>query len=61
MNQYTPMGSFPDHPELERRITEDEYDELVDFAVDLGVVNSFMQEEGTAEESFIPPFDLEGV
>lgn len=61
MNQYTPMGKFPAHPELERTVTEDEYSDLVDFALDLGVTNSFMQEGGTASESFIPPFDLEGV
>jgi putative pyruvate formate lyase activating enzyme len=33
----------------------------VDHALDLGFVNAFIQEGGTAEESFIPAFDGEGV
>ena len=34
---------------------------MVDFAVDIGVENGFVQDGEAAEESFIPPFDLEGV
>ena len=37
------------------------HDEVVDYAIDLGVENGFIQEGETARESFIPPFDLEGV
>jgi putative pyruvate formate lyase activating enzyme len=33
----------------------------VDFAVEIGVENGFLQEGESASESFIPPFDLEGV
>ena len=62
MNQYTPPSEgLPDHPELMRTVTEEEYDELVDYAVDLGIEDAYIQEGGTQEESFIPPFDLEGV
>lgn len=61
MNQYTPMPGLEQYPELNRRVTEEEYDELVDFAVELGVENGFVQEGETAEESFIPEFDEEGV
>ncbi len=61
MNQYTPLRAFPDYPNLENAVTENDYTELIEFALDLGITNSFMQEEGTAEESFIPAFDLEGV
>ena len=43
------------------RVTAADYDALIDYAVDLGLENGFTQEEGTAEESFIPPVDLEGV
>jgi putative pyruvate formate lyase activating enzyme len=59
MNQYTPMPSVP--LSLQRTLTETEYAELIDFALELGITNSFMQEGGTAEASFIPPFDLSGV
>ncbi len=61
MNQYTPLGSVEKYPELNRRITGEEYEEIVDYAIDLGIENGFIQEGETAEESFIPAFDGEGV
>ena len=60
MNQYTPLPHVEKYPELNRRITEEEYDELVDYAIELGVENGFIQEGETAEESFIPEFNEEG-
>lgn len=61
MNQYTPIIMSDVYPELNRRITEEEYKELVDYAVELGVENGFIQEGETALESFIPEFNGEGV
>ena len=61
MNQYTPMPQVANHPILSQKATEEEYNQLVDFAIDLGVENGFIQEGETATESFIPPFDNEGV
>lgn len=61
MNQYTPLSHVEEYPELNRRITEDEYEELVDYALELGIENGFVQEGETAEESFIPAFEGEGV
>lgn len=62
MNQFTPLsGSLLDYPELNRKLTEAEYDEVVDFAIELGVENGYIQEGETAEESFIPAFDCQGV
>lgn len=61
MSQYTPMPDLDEYPELQRRVTGAEYDELVDFCVDLGMENAFVQEGEAAEESFIPAFDGEGV
>jgi putative pyruvate formate lyase activating enzyme len=60
MNQYTPLPHVERFPELNRCVTEEEYEELVDFAIELGVENGFIQEGETAKESFIPAFDLEG-
>ncbi len=60
MSQYTPFGTLP-YPELQRRVSEKEYDALLDFAIDLGVENAFTQEGSSAEENFIPEFDYEGV
>lgn len=61
MNQYTPLPHLEKYTELNRRITEEEYDEIVDYAIELGIENGFIQEGETAEESFIPDFDGEGV
>lgn len=56
------MKTFADsYPTLCRKLTSKEYDELVDFATYIGVENGFIQEGETADESFIPPFDCEGV
>lgn len=61
MNQFTPTGDLKQYPELNRRVTEEEYEAVVDYAIELGVENGFIQEGETALESFIPAFDLEGV
>jgi len=61
MSQYTPHGDLSSYPELCRTVTEEEYDELIDFAVDIGVTQGFTQELGAAEESFIPSFSCEGL
>ena len=61
MNQYTPMGNLDKHSEINRKLTISEYNEVVDYAVSIGVSNAYIQEEGTCDESFIPCFDLEGV
>ena len=69
MHQFTPLSNVKKYPELNRKITDREYDEVVDFAIDIGIENGFIQEGETAEErkvtkkeeSFIPEFDNEGV
>ena len=61
MNQYTPLCTDERYPELFRSVTDEEYEEIIDFAVSLGIENAFVQEGGAVGESFIPPFDLEGV
>lgn len=61
MNQYTPLAHVEKYPEINRTITESEYEELVDFAIGLGIENGFIQEGETASESFIPEFNEEGV
>ena len=61
MNQYTPLPGMEKWPEINRKVTRREYDRLLDYAVELGVENGFIQEGRTAEESFIPAFDCEGI
>lgn len=58
MCQYTPLPQVATcHPELARRVTEDEYDSLVNYAVDLGITQAYTQEMESASESFIPDFE----
>lgn len=62
MNQYTPLVQVEkDFPELNRRVTKREYERLIAYALQLGVEQAFIQEGETAEESFIPMFDYEGL
>lgn len=61
MNQFTPLSNLEKYPELNRKITDEEYETLVDYAIEMGIENGFIQEGDTAEESFIPAFDCEGV
>lgn len=61
MNQYTPLPHVTNYEEINRKVTKKEYDKLVNFAIDLGVENGFIQEGKTASESFIPEFNLKGV
>lgn len=56
MNQYTPIEKL-EYDNLNRKVTDDEYDEVVNYAYDLGVRMAFMQEGETQSESFIPDFD----
>lgn len=61
MNQYTPMPYVSKYPEINRTVTEAEYDEVINYAVQIGVENTFVQEGTAARESFIPLFDGEGI
>ena len=64
MNQYTPMmtGDLLDRfPELGGRVTDAEYEELLDFADSLGIDDYFWQEGPAAQESFVPAWDNTGV
>lgn len=61
MNQYTPVKYFEKIPELNRKVSEREYEDVVDFAITLGIENGFIQEGDTARESFIPAFDYAGI
>ncbi len=56
MNQYTPVWKC-EYNNLNRKVTDDEYNEVVNYAIDLGIVNAFVQEGEAADESFIPQFN----
>ena len=61
MSQYTPMEQTKTHPLLSRKVTKREYSKVVNYALNLGWENGFIQEGETAKESFIPDFNICGV
>lgn len=61
MSQYTPLVDKDKYKEIARKLYPAEYKRLVDYAIDIGIVNGFIQEGDVADESFIPEFDCEGV
>ena len=56
MNQYTPVKDFKRYKNLNNKVTNQEYDELINYAIDLGIKKAFIQEGETQSESFIPDF-----
>ena len=58
MNQYTPLFHIEKYKNLNRKVNDSEYDEIINYACDLGVKQAFIQEGNTQEESFIPDFDI---
>lgn len=62
MSQYTPFyNKAKEHKALGRRISTYEYRKAVDYAVELGLTEGFMQEKSSAKEEYTPAFNLEGV
>lgn len=55
MNQYTPVMEL-EFDNLNRRVTKKEYEEVINYAYDLGLRNCFTQDEESQSESFIPVF-----
>ena len=58
MNQYTPINTCI-YNNLNRKLTDEEYDDVIKYALELGVTNAFIQEGGTADDSFIPDFNTD--
>jgi putative pyruvate formate lyase activating enzyme len=44
MSQYSPQHKASKHPEINRTLTEVEYDKITEYALDLGLENAFVQE-----------------
>ena len=61
MNQYTPVNHSDTFTFLNDKVSDKEYDDIINYALDLGVKNAYIQEGETQDKSFIPPFNLEGL
>jgi len=63
MRQYLPCGavSATRFPELNRRVTDEEYAAVEQALFDSGIEDGFVQEADSASGEFIPAFDFTGV
>ena len=57
MNQYTPVRNSI-YEELNQVVSNDIYDDIIDYAWNIGIRNAFIQEGGTQSDSFIPNWDF---
>ena len=57
MNQYTPIETYC-YDNLNRKLTEEEYEDVTNYALTIGVSKAFIQEGDTALDSFIPDFNI---
>ena len=59
MNQYTPVRKCK-YEELNNTVDDGVYEDIIDYAWNIGIRNAFIQEGGTQSESFIPKWDFKG-
>jgi putative pyruvate formate lyase activating enzyme len=58
MAQYSPQYKACDYPEIDRTLTEDEYEKITDYALELGLENAFIQELAS-QDHYLPDFAQE--
>lgn len=61
MRQYVPCGRVDQYPEINRKLTPEEYKEAEEYLFASGIEDGFVQEEGADSCDFIPCFDGTGV
>lgn len=61
MAQYVPCGDLTEYKEINRPLTQREYDKVVNHIFCLGLQKIFVQELEAASDEFIPDFDFTGV
>ncbi len=60
MSQFTPFYKAAEHG-IGRRITTFEYRKVINYAMELGLTDGYMQEKSSAREEYTPAFDFTGV
>jgi len=61
MNQYTPMFKAAEYDEINKPLNPSHYDSLIDYCIDLGFKNAFIQECGSNSTVYVPDFNLQGI
>lgn len=61
MRQYVPWGRASEFPEINRRLTEEEYNEAKAYMEELGIVDGYTQAADSSDAVYIPAFNGAGV
>lgn len=61
MRQYVPCGRAAEYPEINRPITDEEYEECESYMEELGIEDGYVQQKASSDKMFIPAFDGTGV
>lgn len=61
MRQYVPCGRAAEFPEINRRITDEEYGECESYMEEMGITDGYVQQKDSSDKIFIPAFDGTGV
>jgi len=61
MAQYTPVGDLAAFPELNRTLTSEEYEQVLDYLDGLPDLDGWVQDLQSADARFIPTFDGSGL
>lgn len=61
MGQYVPLYRANEFKRISRKVTKREYEKVASYIINSGYENCFLQELSSADENFIPSFDLSGV
>ncbi len=57
MAQYFPTHMAKEFPEINRKLTKEEYEEIEDYLYSLDLDNGYIQELGEHEEEYVPDFE----
>jgi len=61
LSQYTPVVENSDHKNLNRHLSKKEYNIILEYLTDSGIINGFSQEISSSGEEMIPLFDETGL
>lgn len=56
MGQYIPKDNAIKYEKLNRKVTKEEYDEVIEYFFEVGLKNGFTQELSSASDEYIPDF-----
>ena len=57
MSQYVPCGKAEEMPIINRKVTKREYEKVIDYILESGFSNVFIQDGKSADKKYIPDFN----